>query len=1331
MFGLAHRVALVGPRSVITRSLRLGVAVLVLLATLPGVFIGGVAARADGGDYSLDFVAAAPFTYDHAVGGGAFNDRTIGKSADVVESLEGGDFVCADIVTYFTQITVDDLGDGRDPHTTETIELSYAFGAEATNGAPVGHVDVVGVAINYGPVVNGAGPGGLDAGIDDDGGSTAVIVSEQFTSGAIPDGSYPNPQEDELLLTVRVDDLESFEAVVLRIDVQLGCSPIGGSGNIQAKLAGKQVVAADGNPFQDAITGGAQTIPFKSFGADFTEPPVITVIKSNDADQDGTFSDTETADGVPVTVTYQVQIANASSDPAVIESVADDIHDISGSTCAALIGTEVAAGQTLTCTFDVTFDADDQSVTNVFTATGVNGAGSSTDADDSTVIIEDLLPAITLEKNASAGSVPETGGDVTFTVTVTNQAAEELTLESLVDDVFGDLDGVGTCAVPQTLSADGGSYSCSFTEALLGNAGTSHHNTVTGEAADDDGNSAFAEDDEIVDFSDVLPAITVDKSASVGTVSEAGADVTFTVVVTNTAAEAITLDSLIDDVFGNLDGIGSCSVPQPLAADGGTYECAFTEFVAGEPDAPHVNVVTATASDDDGNEVTEDDDETVDFSDELPAIVVAKTANLASVPEQGGDVTFTVTVVNQSVESLTLGALVDDVFGDLDGVGSCSVPQTLAATGGSYECAFTEFLAGQPDAPHVNVVTATASDDDGNQATDSDDETVTFGDSLPSISVVKTASTATVPESGADVTFTVTVVNQTAETLMLDSLVDDVFGGLDGVGDCGVPQTLAAAGGSYECSFTEFLAGDPDLPHQNVVTATASDDDGNQARAQDDEVVGFVDELPVITVDKTPSVTMVPETGADVTFTVTVVNESVEAVELISLVDDVFGDLDGAGSCSVSQTLAAAGGSYQCTFTEFLAGSPDAPHVNVVTATAKDDDENRATAEDDAIVEFGDLVPSIELTKDASVATVPETGGDVTFSVVVVNTGPTEVTITSLVDDVFGDLDGVGSCAVPQTLTPVGGTYDCSFTEPLSGVPSTPHVNVVTVTGVDSGGDEVSDADDATVGFDPLIDLEVTKTADPEEVTVGESTDFTLLVVNQGPSDATGVVLADVAPVELSYVAHSGDGTFEPATGTWTIGDLAVGESRSMMLTMTVDEAGVFVTSLEVTAADQPDVDSVPGDGEGDDYDEAIVDAAAVLASGTIGDTVWLDTDKDGIEDDGEAGIAGATVRLENLDTGATAEATTNADGKYLFAALEAGTYRVVSLQPAGDLAATTPGAMTVVLGDGESYLDADFGWAGALPRTGADLGTFAVAGLIMLLVGVALVLAGRREPTI
>lgn len=54
---------------------------------------------------SLTFVAAEPSSYDHFTGGGAYNDRTI--NADVVESIEGGDFACGHLVTFLTQIQVD------------------------------------------------------------------------------------------------------------------------------------------------------------------------------------------------------------------------------------------------------------------------------------------------------------------------------------------------------------------------------------------------------------------------------------------------------------------------------------------------------------------------------------------------------------------------------------------------------------------------------------------------------------------------------------------------------------------------------------------------------------------------------------------------------------------------------------------------------------------------------------------------------------------------------------------------------------------------------------------------------------------------------------------------------------------------------------------------------------------------------------------------------------------------------------------------------------------------------------------------------------------------
>ncbi len=411
----------------LSRIWRAGLAVALVYGLVPGGLARPAQVAADGGDYSLDFVAAAPFTYDRSVGGGAFNDRTIGKSADVVESLEGADFECGDIVTYLTEIAVDDLAVGGSAHTTETIQLDYTLGAEATNGTAVGHIDVVGVAVNYGSVVNGAGAGGTDSGMNDDGGSTATLIAERFTSGATPDGSYPEPQEENLIATIEIDDFESFETVILRFDVLLGCGSATGTGNVQAKLSGKRVVEADGEPFDDSIPGGAQTIPFQSLSNEPPVAPAITVVKSNDADKDGQFGDTETAaPGVPVTVTYQVSVTNDAPDPVEIQSATDDTHDIGGSTCAALVGTVLDPGQTITCTFDVTFVDDGESVTNIFSVTASNENGQATDDDASTVIIPELLPVIVVVKSAAPSVLPESGGEVTYSVSVSNESAEGL-----------------------------------------------------------------------------------------------------------------------------------------------------------------------------------------------------------------------------------------------------------------------------------------------------------------------------------------------------------------------------------------------------------------------------------------------------------------------------------------------------------------------------------------------------------------------------------------------------------------------------------------------------------------------------------------------------------------------------------------------------------------------------------------------------------------------------------------------------------------------------------------------------------------------------------------
>ena len=122
---------------------------------------------------------------------------------------------------------------------------------------------------------------------------------------------------------------------------------------------------------------------------------------------------------------------------------------------------------------------------------------------------------------------------------------EPVTLISLTDDIYGDLDGRGDCAIGATLDADGGTYSCAFAAAFQGDAGDSQTDIVTATVADDDGTERSNMDDATVDLTDVLPTVSVDKTVDPSKV-EAGTEVTFKVQVTNTSIETVWLTALTD-----------------------------------------------------------------------------------------------------------------------------------------------------------------------------------------------------------------------------------------------------------------------------------------------------------------------------------------------------------------------------------------------------------------------------------------------------------------------------------------------------------------------------------------------------------------------------------------------------------------------------------------------------------------------------------------------------------------------------------------------------------------------------------------------------------------
>ena len=88
----------------------------------------------------------------------------------------------------------------------------------------------------------------------------------------------------------------------------------------------------------------------------------------------------------------------------------------------------------------------------------------------------------------------------------------------------------------------------------------------------------------------------------------------------------------------------------------------------------------------------------------------------------------------------------------------------------------------------------------------------------------------------------------------------------------------------------------------------------------------------------------------------------------------------------------------------------------------------------------------------------------------------------------------------------------------------------------------------------------------------GDIVTFLIEVTNNGTAQATNVSLTDFLPAGLTPTANNGTGglggTYDPATGLWTIGTLNVGDTATLILEGTVDvgQAGMTITNFTTAA---------------------------------------------------------------------------------------------------------------------------------------------------------------------
>lgn len=135
-------------------------------------------------------------------------------------------------------------------------------------------------------------------------------------------------------------------------------------------------------------------------------------------------------------------------------------------------------------------------------------------------------------------------------------------------------------------------------------------------------------------------------------------------------------------------------------------------------------------------------------------------------------------------------------------------------------------------------------------------------------------------------------------------------------------------------------------------------------------------------------------------------------------------------------------------------------------------------------------------------------------------------------------------------------------------------------------------------------DLSLGMIASTTAPAVGSNVTLTLTVTSAStsPSSASGVTVASLLPPGLSYVSHSGAGTYSNATGLWTVGSLTAGQSRSLSIVATVNVgAGTSIAhTAEISASSPVDLDSTPANGSTTEDDDASV-TLAVPGSRTAG----------------------------------------------------------------------------------------------------------------------------------
>jgi uncharacterized repeat protein (TIGR01451 family) len=218
---------------------------------------------------------------------------------------------------------------------------------------------------------------------------------------------------------------------------------------------------------------------------------------------------------------------------------------------------------------------------------------------------------------------------------------------------------------------------------------------------------------------------------------------------------------------------------------------------------------------------------------------------------------------------------------------------------------------------------------------------------------------------------------------------------------------------------------------------------------------------------------------------------------------------------------------------------------------------------------------------------VPDVNDQVVFTITVTNNDPSEATGIKVIDILPSGLSYVSDDSAGN-YDPRTGIWDIGSVS-ASPENNTANLNItatvfqegaiVNIAGItDSQFIDLNRSDNSSgllLNAGSQADLAIEKTVDNPVPIIGGTITFTTTLTNNGIEGATGVQVTDSLPPGLIYQSNlRSQGSFDPDTGVWDVGNLDVGAGATLQLTVEVDNTVEKISTTVITYRDQKDPDT-------------------------------------------------------------------------------------------------------------------------------------------------------------